>query len=76
MAMGTRHRSCVGDSMDTWCPVQCSQVGATVGSGSQVGWRTRGCQKRDSGTNSGLLDTKLRVKIIQERSLRENFKLA
>lgn len=51
MAVGTSHRSCVGDSVDTWCPAQRSQVGATVGSGGEVGWRTRSWQKRDLGAN-------------------------
>lgn len=46
MAMGARHRSCVGDSMETWCPGQRSQIGTAVSPGSQVGWRTRSCREK------------------------------
>ena len=55
MAVGTGHRSCVGDRVDARRPGQRSQVGATVGSGGQVGRRTRSWQGRDLGTNHSVL---------------------
>lgn len=51
MAVGTSHRRCVGDGVGARRPGQRSQVGTTVGCGSQVGRRTRSWQERDLGTN-------------------------
>lgn len=48
MAMGTSNCRCVGDSIDTWCPVQGSQIIAAVCFSSQIGCRTRSWQKKQN----------------------------
>ncbi len=73
MAVGTGHCSCVGGSVNTRRPRQRSQVGATVGSDSQVGWRTRSWLERDLGTNDsvflGEIQHQLHLQTRQERKL-------